>query len=213
MVGERENNDWLHDLRSAGPSQEMALADLRALVVKNLPFALSRWLSPTDPRFEALTEEVAQETLLRVLDHLNTFEGRSRFTTWVYKISVRVALTELRRKRWENVSLDSLLEDEGRTPPPGLMTDLEPGPEVASEKAAMLAHLQQVILEELTGKQRQAMLAVVVKGMPMEEVARRMGTNRNALYKLLHDARLRIKQRIASEGMTVQDILAVFEGA
>lgn len=43
-----------------------------------------------------------QETLLRVLDQLDTFEGRSLFTTWVHKIAIRIALTELRRKRWRD---------------------------------------------------------------------------------------------------------------
>ncbi len=47
--------------------------------------------------------------------------------------------------------------------------------------------------------------------MPFEEVARRMGTNRNALYKLIHDTRLRLKQRLSQEGLTVNDVLAVFE--
>lgn len=211
MSADRENAEWLQDLRSEGMPRETALADLRALILKYLPYGLASYLSPNDPRFEALAEETAQTTLLRVLDHLDSFEGRSRFTTWVYKISVRVALTELRRKRWENVSLDSLLEGEDHPPPPGLMADPAPGPEAVSEAANMLAHVQQIMLEELTEKQRQAMLAVAVEGMPLEEAARRMGTNRNALYKLLHDARLRIKRRLALEGMTPDDILSVFE--
>jgi len=42
-------------------------------------------------------------------------------------------------------------------------------------------------------------------------VARRMGTNRNALYKLMHDTRLRLKRRLAEEGLTTEDVLAIFE--
>ena len=74
-----------------------------------------------------------------------------------------------------------------------------------------MQRIQRLMMEELTDKQRQAMLAISVKGMPIEEVARRMGTNRNALYKLLHDGRLRLKNRMAREGLTPQDILSVFE--
>jgi len=48
-------------------------------------------------------------------------------------------------------------------------------------------------------------------GMPLEEVARRMGTNRNALYKLLHDARRRLQKRMIAEGLSAQDVLAAFE--
>ncbi|MEK7329060.1 MAG: sigma factor-like helix-turn-helix DNA-binding protein, partial [Chloroflexota bacterium] len=65
--------------------------------------------------------------------------------------------------------------------------------------------------EELTAKQLQAMIAVGVKGMPLEEAARRMGMKRNALYKLLHDARLRLKRRLAREGLSAAELLAVFE--
>jgi RNA polymerase sigma-70 factor (ECF subfamily) len=149
--------------------------------------------------------------LLRVLDHLDTFEGRSQFTTWVHKIAVRVALTELRRKRWENVSLDELVDNEEAPPPARLMADSAPGPESMVEGEDMLERLRRVIAEELTEKQRQAMIAVAIKGMPLEEVARRMGTNRNALYKLMHDTRLRLKSRLAQEGLTPGDVLAIFE--
>ena len=69
-MSERTNEEWLDHLRSPGPQQEAALADLRDIVVGGLPYALSKWLSSSDPQFEALSQEVAQETLLRVLDKL-----------------------------------------------------------------------------------------------------------------------------------------------
>jgi len=202
----------MNDLHAGGVGHESALADLRQVILTGLPYALSKWLPTNDPRFVSLLEEVAQDTLLRVLDRLDTFEGRSQFTTWVYKIAVRIALTELRRKRWENVSLDELVE--GRESPSmnGLMMDRQAStPEELVEGADLIGRVQRIITEELTDKQRQAMMAVAIKGMPLEEVARRMGTNRNALYKLMHDTRLRLKRRLAQEGLTPEDILAVFE--
>jgi RNA polymerase sigma-70 factor (ECF subfamily) len=207
----RSNDQWITDLRSRGSAQDAALADLHRIILAGLPYALSTWLSADDPRFQPLAEEVAQETLLRVLNHLETFEGRSQFTTWVHKIAVRVALTELRRKRWENLSLDALVEKEVSPPPARLMADSAPGPESVVEGGDVLERLRRVIAEELTEKQRQAMIAVAIQGMPLEEVARRMGTNRNALYKLIHDTRLRLKRRLALEGLSVEDVLAIFE--
>ena len=100
----RSNETWITDLRTRGESHETALADLREIIQKGLPYALSRWLSSDDPLFQPLVEEVTQETLLRVLDQLETFEGRSLFTTWVHKIAIRIALTELRRKRWRDAA-------------------------------------------------------------------------------------------------------------
>jgi RNA polymerase sigma-70 factor (ECF subfamily) len=207
----RTNEQWLQDLRATGAQRESALADLRQVILTGLPYALNKWLPTNDPRFAPLAEEVAQDTLLRVLDRLETFEGRSQFTTWVHKIALRIALTELRRKRWENVSLEELVEGEESPPMGGLMMDHAFTPEEMVEGAAMMQRLQQILAEELTDKQRQAMLAVAIQGMPLEEVARRMGTNRNALYKLMHDTRLRLKRRLAQEGLTPEDLLAVFE--
>lgn len=208
----RTNDQWLHDLDTQGVQREAALADLRQVILTGLPYALNQWLPTSDPRFASLAEEVAQETLLRVLDRLATFEGRSQFTTWVHKIAVRIALTELRRKRWENVSLDELVEGEESPPIASLTMDHQAStPEEQVEGAEMMQHLQRIIAEELTDKQRQAMLAIAVKGMPLEEVARRMGTNRNALYKLMHDTRLRLKRRLAQEGLSPEDLFAVFE--
>jgi RNA polymerase sigma-70 factor (ECF subfamily) len=210
----RTNEQWLADLHNPGPAKEEALSDLRSKVLAGLPYALSSWLDRDDPNFDSLAEEVTQETLIRVLDRLDTFEGRSQFTTWVHAIAVRIALTELRRRKWQNVSLDGLVErDEMQAghARPELMEDPRAGPEIAVEKRDLMALIQRIILEELTEKQRQALMGVGQQGMPLEEVARRMGMERNALYKLLHDARLKLKKRMAVEGITPGDALAAFE--
>jgi len=207
----RSNESWLNDLRSTGEIREAALNDLREVIERGLPYALTRWLSSEDPLFQPLVEEVTQETLLRVLDQLDTFEGRSLFTTWVHKIAIRIALTELRRKRWRDSSLDELTENEDMTPPPGLLADPQASPETSAERADMLARVRRILDEELTQKQREALVLLGLQDMPMEEAAKRMKTNRNALYKLLHDARLRLKRRMALEDITPQDLLTAFE--
>jgi len=209
-MAERDNQRWIHDLRTPGAEQDTALADLHANLIRVLPHALTRWLSPGDPALENLVEDVSQETLLRVLDKLDTFEGRSQFNTWVYKIAVRLALTELRRERWKEVSLDELMESSRKDPEPNIVSQKGIEPETATEQNDSLRHLQRILSEELTEKQRQALMAVSVKGMPLEEVARRLGTNRNALYKMMHDARLRLKHRLEREGLPIEDLLEMF---
>jgi len=207
----RTNEAWLSDLRANGETRSMALEDLRAVIQKGLPYALSRWLSPDLPQFSSLVDEVTQETLLRVLDQLNTFEGRSQFTTWVHKIAVRIALTELRRKRWRDSSLDELTENEDAPPPPGLLADSQASPETSAERGDMLTRVRRIIEEELTDRQRQALILLGVQDMPIEDAARKLKTNRNALYKLLHDARLRLRTRLASEEIAPHEVLALFE--
>ena len=207
----RTNETWLSDLRAEGEMRETAIADLREVIQHGLPYALSRWLSQDDPLFFPLVEEVTQETLLRVLDQLDTFEGRSMFTTWVHKIAVRIALTDLRRKRWQDSSLDEMVDNEESPPPPRLMADRSPGPDVLAEQTDMVEHIRHILDEELTPKQREALILLGIQDVPLEDAARRMKTNRNALYKLLHDARLRLKQRLMAEGLNPKEVLEAFE--
>jgi len=207
----RTNEQWLSDLQQDGDSREAALGDLRAVIMNGLPYALSRWVSPSEPRFEFLVEEVAQETLLRILDRLHTFDGRSQFTTWAHKIAIRIALSELRRKRWRDSSLDELADNEEAPAPESLMEDFSAGPETSVERADMLRRVRRVIAEELTDRQREALLLLSVQELPMDEAARKLKTNRNALYKLLHDARLRLKRRLSLEGLSAQEVLTAFE--
>ncbi len=208
---QRTNEEWLNALQSSGEQKQVALADLRKIVMRGLPYALSKWILPADPRFFPLVEEVAQETILRALAKIDTFEGRSQFTTWVHTIAVRVALTELRRAKWREVSLDEMQAGKDPADEAHEMPDQSPGVEENIQKKEMLGMLQQVIQQELTDKQRTALMAVAVQGMPLEEVARRMGTERNALYKLLHDARLKLKKHLEKQGLSPLEILAMFE--
>ncbi len=207
----RTNEDWLGDLRASGERRNEALLDLRRIVLAGLPYALSRWLSPGDPAFDPLIEEVAQETLLRVLDRLDSFEGRSKFTTWVHKIAIRLALTELRRARWKDLSLEQFTDPDAGGLRLDLLQDPEPDPAMSAEQHDLLRRVGRILQEDLTERQRQALIAVGVHGLPTEEVARRMGSNRNALYKLLHDARMALKHRLEEEGLSSEDVLSAFE--
>jgi len=206
----RDNETWLSDLHAGEAQRDAALGGLRALLLRALPQGLSTMLSPQNPEFEFFIEDTVQETLLRVLKGLDTFEGRSQFTTWAYKISVRVALNELRRRRWRDVSLDGLQDEDADDRPQHEFASPDPSPESVVERADILQRVQEIMAEELTERQRAAMHAINVQGVPMEEVARRLGTNRNALYKLLHDARLRLKHRLEREGLPVKELLEMF---
>jgi RNA polymerase sigma-70 factor (ECF subfamily) len=211
MENTRNNEEWLKALGGSEAQRDAALADLQALLLRTLPRGLSRWLSPQDPQFESLVEDTVQDTLLRVMDKLDTFEGRSQFTTWVYKIAVRLGLNELRRRRWRDRSLEGLSgEDDSSEQVPRQFAAPERGPEALVERADMLERVERLVAEELTEKQRAAMMAISVQGVPMEVVAERMGTNRNALYKLLFDARVRLKHRLESEGLSPGELLEMF---
>jgi RNA polymerase sigma-70 factor (ECF subfamily) len=206
-VAERDNQEWIVALRQPGSEREEALADLRAFLVRGLGYALAKY-SDVQP---AHLEDFAQDALLKILDGLDSFRGESRFTTWAQKIAVRVALTELRRHRWRNVSLDELTGFPDGDFVPSFLSDTSAGPDEQTLRHDLVEVLQHAIAKDLTDKQRQALVAVRIHGMPIAEVARRMDTNRNALYKLLHDARERLKEALLDQGLSPEEILAAFE--
>jgi RNA polymerase sigma-70 factor, ECF subfamily len=200
---ERTDEQWLTELRGPDPSE--ALADLYDLLVRGLRAALGGRASGAD----ASIEDFAQEALLKITNNLDSFRGESRFTTWAKKIAMNVALTELRRRRWRDVSLQELLARRAATGR-GLAESL-PTPEQEAFQNMVLSELRDIIDKELTDRQREAIVAVILEGMPIAEVARRMGTNQNALYKLLHDARKKLKLRMEAVGLPPQEVLAAFD--
>lgn len=207
-MNQRSNEEWIDSLRE--PISDEALTDLRNILIRGLWAALS---GRVDTDLDALVEDFVQEALLKVLKSLETFRGESHFTTWAQKVAIHVAFTELRRRRWKDISLQTIIEtSEGDEYTPAILTDPADSPELETTQNEIFEIVERLINEELTEKQRTAMLAVLQGGMPLEEVARRLGTNRNALYKLMHDARQTLQRRLEeTAGITAQEVLALFE--
>ncbi len=198
---QRSNDQWLTALR--GPKKDEALEDLRTMLVRCLRATLHGQTSG----FEPSVEDYVQDTLIRILDNLDSFRGESRFTIWAQKIAVRTAFAEMRRRRWRDVSLEETIIGHGESN--SMSADSLADPERVATQRMIMAQFRRFIDEELTDRQRRALLAGL-GGMPLEEIARRMGTNRNALYKLLHDARKRLKRRMVAEMLSPQDVLSAF---
>lgn len=183
--------------------QQAALAELRDALLRGLHKAFAGRPQVDD----ALLEDAVQDSLLRILDRLAQFEGRSRFLTWATSIAIRTAMDELRRRRWKDVSLDELVAS--RAAPRLLPKSGETGPVLRSEQRAMVDAMYEVIRERLTERQRTALLAEL-GGMPQGEIARHLTSNRNAVYKLTHDARKRLKRGLEEAGYGAGDVAAAF---
>lgn len=199
----RSNEEWVEVLGKPGPQRDAALADLRSRLIGGLQHALTQY--PAVDR--ALIEDCVQVALLKILDGLESFRGVSRFTTWAQAIALHVALSEARRLHWLNVSLDEITSD--TTFVPQAFVDPTTTPEKQVIQRRILETMYRVINEELTQKQRQVLIAEE-KGMSLEEVARRTGSNRNALYKLLHDARQRLRKQLSATGISPDDVRSAF---
>lgn len=197
------NEQWLQALRSHGEGQQAALEALRSLLLRGLHHALAdRNLS------RSVFEDAVQDALIRILDRLDSFQGRSKFTTWAMSIAVRAVWTETRRRHWQGISLEEhLAESSELTGQLSVATSL---PERDAERSALFSRLREAIDRELTARQRTALLAELA-GMPQEEIARRLGSTRNALYKLVHDARRRLRGSLQAAGVSTADVISAFD--
>ncbi len=202
----RTNEEWLSDLR--GDNQDQAIGDLTRVLKRGLIYALSSRIQ-TD--LETQVDDFVQDAVLRILDKMDTFRGESKFTTWAQKVAVRVAFTEMRRQRWKDISIEDLMPEDSGDFTPLVLSDPSPDPEKRTSQTLMLEMVDEMLKTDLTERQRTALMAIMHGGMPLEEVARRMDTNRNALYKLLHDARKQMRNRLVEKGLSPQDVLEVFE--
>lgn len=216
MPNTRTNEEWLHDLNANGALQEAAIADLRDLLLHAALYFFSRNLDD----FQGLNrdeitqraEDCAQDALIAVLNHLSDFRGDSKFSTWAYKFAINIALMAARRERWKGVSLDEIASSGESHFFEWMMQDKSDG--IAPEQSAMQSEirriLRDVIERDLTERQRRVLFMMVFNDVPMDEVVRHLDTNRNAVYKMLHDARRKLKSGLQARGFEIGETLTLF---
>lgn len=208
---QRSNSEWLKALQDGGRDQLSALADLRARLLGAIRGYLARNYAAQDflgsDEAQHLAEDCAQECILVIQSKLEGFRGESQFMTWAYSIAIRVVLGELRRRRWRQKTIERA--QLGQAVP--IWPIEERGPENSLQQQEAWTLLTRLINTKLTPLQRTALIAHAFQGMPLDEVAEWLGSNRNSLYKLIHDARKRLKQALLEEGITHKDLIAVFD--
>jgi RNA polymerase sigma-70 factor (ECF subfamily) len=196
VVTPPSDDAWLADLTDDGPAGQQALRRLRDLLLRATRHQVWR-LRDVLPgagagELEDLAQQAANDALIAVLRQLGTFEGRSRFTTWVYKFGVLHAGVAVRRQAWRHreVPLPDTLA----------LVDSSPAPDQVSEAAHLIQAVQAAIVSALTPHQRRVVLALLVEEVPIDVLADRLGSTRNALYKTLHDARRRLRATLTADG-------------
>jgi len=191
---------WHLDLRGDGRRREEAIARLHGLLLRAARFEVSRRRASlprlTGGDLDELAQEAADDAAMSVLRRLDDFRGESRFTTWAYKFALLEAAVKVRRRAWRDREL---------TLEPETWSQLEhpaPSPAATAERGALLAAIQEGIRTALTPRQRQVLVALALNGVPIDVLAERLGSNRNALYKTLHDARRRLRAHLEATGFT-----------
>ena len=187
---------WLAGLTDDGPDGQQALARLHGILLRATRHQVwrLRHLLPGagTGELEDLAQQAASDALVAVLRQLGTFEGRSRFTTWAFKFGVLHAGTTVRRQAWRHreVPLPDTLA----------LVDTSPTPAALTEAAQLARAVEAAITRVLTPHQRRVLLALVVEDVPIDVLADRLGSTRNALYKTLHDARRRLRTALIDSG-------------
>jgi RNA polymerase sigma-70 factor (ECF subfamily) len=178
----RTDDAWVAGLQAPEAERRQVVAELHALLHAALARAFGRQLGASD------LEDLTQDSLLRILQRLDSFGYQSRFMTWATTVAVNCALSELRRRRYQHVSLDDVAAQASAA----LAQEASPSQRDLELEVLLL---QRGIAEALTDRQREALLAKL-GGVPLMEIARRLNTSQGAVYKLLHDARRRLKDYV-----------------
>jgi RNA polymerase sigma-70 factor (ECF subfamily) len=199
-VEKPDPGDWVQALTLPGPGQATAMLRLHELLLRAARHQAWRMRPMLGGGGADLVEEIANqaadEAMVSLLAKLPTFEGRSRFTTWAYKFAILQTAVEVRRYAWldREVPLDD----------PELIVERAGSPEQYAEAADVAVALRTAISEVLSPHQRRIVLALLIDEVPVDVLAERLGSSRNALYKTLHDARTRLRTRLITTGYFVE---------
>jgi RNA polymerase sigma-70 factor, ECF subfamily len=196
-----ESSSWLRDLSATGAVRDEAVTRLHALLLRATRFEVAR-RRPMLPHLRGndlddVAQQAANDALMSVIARLDDFRAASRFTTWAYKFGLLEAAVKLRRRAWQGREVPLEPETWSVFSSP----ELEPGDE--AERSELLATLQQAIQDVLTPHQRRVLVALAINGVPIDVLAERLNTNRNALYKTLHDARRKLRRQLEDSGLAL----------
>ena len=173
------------------------LADLSVYIQRFLGSTLARRAIPDDD-----LADLTQETMAQLVGSLHSFRGDSALPTWAASVATRVAHTELRRRAAREAKHAAFHEAQSDA--------LAQGASVAaladgSVRDEVITELRAAIDEDLTDRQRVATLALL-RGIPTIEIAEQLGSNQNAVYKVVHDARLKLLSSLQRRGVTVDKL-------
>lgn len=193
-----ESARWVDGLSGTGRTHDETVERLHALLLRVAHSELNRRADRsrvTGPELEDLAHQVANDAVLAVTRKIATFRGESRFTTWAYRFVVLEVSATLGRHFWRRP--DARLDAEDWATLPDTM-GLDPA--VESEWRELVDALHRAVDEVLTERQRRVFVAIVLAGVPLDAVVIELQTNRNAVYKVMFDARRKIRAALVTNG-------------
>ena len=195
---DRENRRWVEALAGVGPRREAACGELY-LVLLRVGRAEARRRAPLlrldGPELDDIAHQAAADALMAVCERLDRFRGEARFTTWASKFVIFNVATKINRHMWRRREVPYDQGDWSR-----LASRLDANPADEAEAHDFLAALSSAVDESLSDRQRLVFVATVINGMPIDVLAHELGSTRNALYKVLFDARRKLRAALVTRG-------------
>jgi RNA polymerase sigma-70 factor (ECF subfamily) len=192
------SQEWVQALTGTGAQREAALARLHEMLLRIARSELQRrggQLQITGPELDDLAYQAAADALVAITAKLGQFRGESRFTTWAYKFVIFEVSAKVGRHFWRHPAVAMDAGDWGRLPD---RFGLEPARE--AEWRDLAGALRRAVEEQLTARQRQVFVAIVFNGVPLDALATELGSTRGAIYKMMFDARRKLRAALAANG-------------
>ena len=197
-----QSQRWIDALHATGADRDLAIGELHDLLLRAARFEVNRRARTAGVgalQADDLAQQSADDALVAVLAKLDRYRGASRFTTWAYKFALLEAGVKMRKRAWRDREI-TLEPDVWPA-----MADGAAGPAQDAETSELLSALRRAIRTELTPHQRSVLVAITLNDVPIDVLADELSTTRGALYKTLHDARRKLRHRLASDGLALED--------
>ncbi|WBB69338.1 sigma-70 family RNA polymerase sigma factor [Micromonospora sp. WMMD812] len=193
-----ESAEWVRTIGGSGAERAAALARLHALLLRVARGEVRRrsgLLRIDGPELDDLAYQAAADALLAITSKIGQFRGESRFSTWAYKFVIFEVSSKVGRHFWRGPQVPLEAEEWERLPD---RFGLEPAREF--EWRELVTALRRAVETELTERQRQVFVEIVLNGVPLDALVARLGSSRNAIYKIMFDARRKLRTALAAHG-------------
>ena len=193
-----ESRGWVEDLRSTGAARARALERLHRLLLTaaRSEARRRRHLYPEigGAELDDLCSQAADDATVAVTRKLDGYRGASRFTTWAYAFAVYEVSVKLRRHAWRGRTIPTADDDAVWE----RLTASTTARQV--ESVDLLRALRLAVSEELSPRQQAVFVAVALNDVDIDVVAGELHSSRGAVYKVLHDARQKLRRRLERDG-------------
>ena len=201
---DHDSGAWVRGLGANGAAYDETVARLHDLLLRVARAEVHRrraQLPMAGPELDDLAHQAAADAVMGVVRKVGEFRGESRFTTWACKFAIFEVSTKVGRHFWQRPTVAMDGEDWDRLPD---RFGLDPAR--AAEWGDVVAALRRAVDDELTDHQRRVFVAIVLNGVPLDALVAELGSNRNAIYKTLFDARRKLRAALVTHGYLDDDV-------